>query len=113
MLLLFSATSDGDIFTNAAKYDSCKMYVPLGSAGPRDAAEASGINTCYPEFFSDNETQPCEEFVYERTFYKESLVTELDLVNSMDCTVKAHAQFCKYLRLGLQQLSRNYVSALS
>ncbi len=57
------------------------MYRPLGSTGPRATAEANGVNTCYPEFFDPNETMACEEFVYQRTFYKESLVTELDLVS--------------------------------
>ena len=78
----YREVSAGDIFTDAARFASCKMYVPLGSTGPLDAAESTGINTCYPEFFSDNQTQACEKFVYDRTFYKESLVTELDLVSS-------------------------------
>ena len=49
--------------------DSCKMYEPVDNA-----------TQCLTESFLGNVTQICSEYVYDTTYFTETLVTKLDLV---------------------------------
>ena len=57
---------EGELFLKAEKYDDCKMYEALDSG-------------CNEGSFS-NTTVICQEFVYDRSIFEETLATEFDLV---------------------------------
>jgi hypothetical protein len=77
----FRSSKEGQIFTDAAEYDSCKMYVPI-NGGLNPLTSEAGSGGCIASNFSPNETQTCESYVWARNFIKESITTELDLVGS-------------------------------
>ena len=51
------------------KLSQCSMYALKG-----------GAKGCLPESFDNTTTQPCEEYIYDRSIFEETLTTELDLV---------------------------------
>ena len=55
-------------------FDGCTMYKRLDVIDPK----AQGY--CFPDSFSDNETEPCQDFIYSNDYFEETLTTKLDLV---------------------------------
>ena len=57
----------GELFLQAEKYDDCEMFESLDSG-------------CTKESFT-NETVPCQEFVYDRSVFEETLASQFNLVS--------------------------------
>ena len=38
------------------------------------------MNPCLPQFFDQNKTVPCTEFIFDNLYFDETLATKLDLV---------------------------------
>lgn len=64
-----------DFFGQKRTFDSCKMFKRLDIN-----VQLGQEYTCFPEDFSDNETVPCQDFLYEAGYFQETLATKLDLV---------------------------------
>ena len=59
--------SSTNFLAEKEEFDSCQMFKTISS-------------DCQPEAFSTNETETCQEFVYDNAYFSETLVTKLDLV---------------------------------
>ena len=51
------------------KYDGCSMYKPVEDE-----------EVCHQKSFNQSETIPCTEYIYDNTFFDETLATKLNLV---------------------------------
>ena len=49
------------------KYDGCSMYKPASES-------------CSQESFNQSDTIPCKDYIYDNTFFDETLSTKLNLV---------------------------------
>jgi OCT family organic cation transporter-like MFS transporter 4/5 len=67
--------SSSNLFSSLNKYDGCTQFIGKNEINPNVIA-----TTCFPEDFSDNQTKKCEEFIYDNTYFDETLTTKLDLV---------------------------------
>ena len=56
------------------KYDGCEMYKNLNNT------IAIEENSCAPQYFNPLETEYCKEYIYDNTFFDETLSTKFNLV---------------------------------
>ena len=56
-------------------YDGCKMFSLENSENPLISSEV-----CIEENFSTNETESCEEYIYDNTYFDETVASKFDLV---------------------------------
>jgi hypothetical protein len=60
-----------NIFSENEKLDPCRRFKSKFEGGDHD---------CVPENFYDNETVPCDAYIYSREIFTNTLTTDIDLV---------------------------------
>ena len=58
------------------KYDGCEMYKSLNSIKSPSAISSNDENTCTPENFNSSNTEKCSDYIYDDTFFDETLATK-------------------------------------
>ena len=60
------------------EYDGCKMFKRLDKTSK--PLTVSNENVCTPQLFNESNTEKCQDFIFDNTYFDETLATKFNLV---------------------------------
>ena len=60
------------------EYDGCKMFKRLDKISK--PLTVSNENVCTPQLFNESHTEKCQDFIFDNTYFDETLATKFNLV---------------------------------